>query len=230
MKRLLITLLVLTSLQVINAQEQYSETTLLGDFKTLIVYAGIEVNLIKGDDNKIVISDNNLDRSTFGYKIKNKVLKLKSGIDKKLSLGKIFVDVYYKSEIDEIKLFQGSKLLLKDTITQTNLNIKVKEGSSLEGYVVTEKIKIEVASGGSVTLTGNSLVVEIIANTGGICSTEELESEQTKITANIGSVVYSKSSVLMDIKSTTGSIVRVYGKPKKLITKTLLGGSIKQME
>jgi len=34
----------------------------------------------------------------------------------------------------------------------------------------------------------------------------------------------------MDVRSTTGSIIRVYGNPEKLIGKTALGGKIKSIE
>jgi len=219
--------LIASKLSNLNAQKEHIK---IGDFNSLNVYAGVDVNIIKGDENKIVLSNKNEDTSFFVYKIKNKDLKLRVSIDKKLSLREIFVDVYYKNEIDEINLFQGSTVFFKDSIAQTNLNIKAQEGSSLEGVVNTGKTSIEVASGGSVTLRGISSVVEIKASTGGICSTEELSSEQTNIKASIGSVVYAKASLLMNAKASTGSIIRVHGNPKKIIFKSSLGGSIKQMK
>jgi len=227
MKYFLLFLLTTSTFSILKAQENH---ILIGDYNSLMVYAGIEVNFIKGEDNKIILSHKNEDTSVFVYKIKNKVLKLKVAIDKKLSLGNIFVDVYYKNEIDEINLFQGSTVLFQDSISQTNLKIKAQEGSLLEGIVNTGKTSIEVASGGSVSLKGRSSVVEIKASTGGICLAEELSSKQTKIQASIGSVVYAKSSLLMDAKASTGAIIRVHGNPKKLILKTSLGGSIKQMK
>ena len=132
--------------------------------------------------------------------------------------------------IDELKLFQGSKVFLKDTINQTNLKIKVKEGSLLVGIVNTDRATVEVFSGGSVSIKGESSVVEIKSSTGGICSAEELSSKQTMIHASIGSVVHATASTLMEANATTGAIIRVYGSPKKLITNTRLGGSIKYIK
>ena len=230
MKHILLFLFMATLLFPLQAQEKTETISVLGDFNSISVYAGIEVNLIKSKENKIVLSDKNDDTSVFGYKIKNNTLKLRAGIDKKLSLGNIFVDVYYRNDIDELKLFQGSKVFLKDTINQTNLKIKVKEGSLLVGIVNTERSTIEVFSGGSVSIKGESSVVEIKSSTGGICSAEELSSKQTIIHASIGSVVHSTASTLMHANATTGAIIRVYGSPKKLITNTRLGGSIKYIK
>ena len=86
MKRILLFLFIATLLFPLQAQEKKETTSVLGDFSTISVYAGIEVNLIKSKENKIVLSDKNDDTSVFGYKIKNNTLKLRAGIDKKLSL------------------------------------------------------------------------------------------------------------------------------------------------
>ncbi len=229
MKHILLYLLIASS-SFLKSQERNEEINMVGDFNTLNVYAGIEVNLIKSKENKIILSDKNKDFSVFGYKVKNKVLKLRVEIDKKLSLGKIFVDVYYNNEIDAVNLFQGSKLFLKTPLIQTYINIKVQEGSTFEGKVTTDKTNITVASGGSINIEGASAVLDIKATTGGVCSAEHLSSEQTKIKASIGSVVYAKASVLMDAKASTGAIIRVYGSPKKFYYKSTLFGSVKVMK
>ncbi|MDG2371831.1 MAG: DUF2807 domain-containing protein [Flavobacteriaceae bacterium] len=230
MKRIVIFLFIASTASLLEAQQKAEKTIMTGGFDTINVYAGIQVNVIKGDENKIILSDNNEDKSVFIYKIKNNILKLKVGIDKRLSLGNVFVDVYYTNEIDAINLYQGSKLFLKTPITQTNFNIKAQEGSSFEGKVVTEKTNIHVASGGAITVLGKTSVLDIIATTGGLCLAEELSSNQTKIQANIGAVVYAKASVLMDAKASLGAIIRAHGESKKSVYKSFLGGSIKQMK
>ena len=230
MKRIFIFLITCSTFSFSSAQEKNETIYTTGGFNTISVYAGIQVNLIRGDENKIVIlNDKSDDASTFGYKIKNNILKLRAEIDKKLSLGNIQVDLYFRNDIEELKLFQGSKALLKDTIKQTNFIIKVKEGSSVQGFVITDKTTIEVATAGRVILEGVSSVVQIKATTGGICNVEELSSKQTNINASIGSLVHATSTTLMEARATTGAIIRVHGSPEKIITKTMLGGKIKQI-
>lgn len=224
-------ILLCTTAFFLHAQKENETITMTGGFNFISVYSGIEVNLIRGDENKIVvIKDKSDDTSTFGYKIKNNTLKLRATIDKKLSLGNVFVDLYYKNDIEELKLFQGSKAILKEPVNQTNLIVNVKEGSYLEGSVMTEKTTILVSTGGRVVLNGESSVVQIKATTGGVCSIEELASQQTNINASIGSVVHATSDVLMEAEASTGAIIRVYGSPEKIITKTMLGGRIKRIQ
>lgn len=202
----------------------------IGNFDKINTYAGIDLNIIKAKENKILLSPRNKDNSIFIYKVKNGVLKLKVGLDKKLRLGNIMVDLYYKNEIHGINLYQGSNAILKDTLNQTNLNVKVNEGGSFKGNISNEKINIQISSGGSVLLNGKTSVAYIRANTGGICLVEELSTKQTTIRANTGSIVYANASVLIDAKASTGAIIRVHGNPIKTISKTTLGGSIIKMK
>ena len=217
------------SLSFLKAQEP-KEIIIPGDYFSLYIYQGIEVNLIKGNSNKIILISKNNDASNFGYKIKNGVLKLRQALDRKLSIDRVYVNLYSNKSIEEIKLFQGAILKTKDPLAQTSIKIKVQEGSSLEAILDTEKTSVEVFSGGYVDLKGKTTVIEIIASTGGICSSEELFSKQAKVTASIGSLVYARASLLFDAKATIGSTVRVYQKPIKTLTKTSLGGKIIMMK
>ena len=199
-------------------------------FTALFLYAKATLLKGAGASNKIVLTSNNKDASTFGYKIKNGVLKLRQGLDRKLSIDKVYVNLYSNKSIEEIKLFQGAILKAKDTLVQTSIKIKVQEGSSFEAVLDTEKTSVTVFSGGSVDLKGQTTVVEINASTGGVCTSEELFSKQAKVKASIGSLVYVRASLLFDAKASTGSTVRVYEKPKKTLTKTSLGGKIIMMK
>jgi len=217
------------SFSFLKAQEA-KEIIIPGEYSSIYVYQGIDVNLIKGKLNKIVLTSNNKDASAFGYKIKNGVLKLRQGLDRKLSIDRAYVNLYSNKPIEEIKLFQGGILKAKEPLAQTSIKIKVQEGSSLEAVLDTEKTTVEVFSGGSVDLKGKTTVIEIIASTGGICSSEELDSKQAKVKASLGSLVYARASLLFDANASTGSTVRVYEKPKKTVTKTSFGGKIIMMK
>ena len=74
----------------------FSQTMLdkeVGDFQEIKVYDLIEVNLIKSDDNRIVIKGHNVYDITFVNK--NGVLKLRMELEKKFQGEDTFVEVYY---------------------------------------------------------------------------------------------------------------------------------------
>ena len=221
--------IIIISFSFINAQQE-RETIILGDYNSIYVYQGIEVDLIKSDINKISLESSNVDPLVFGYKIKNGILKLRQTLDKNLSIGKVKVTIYNKSSIETIKLFQGSTMKIKNPLIQTNVEIKVQEGSSLNGCIKVDKILVEVFSGGSADLKGETTICEIISSTGGIFSGEELFSKQLKVKSSFGSLAYVRSSVLMEANASIGSTVRVYGQPKKIIQKTSFGGKIIRMK
>ena len=114
--------IIIISFSFINAQQE-RETIILGDYNSIYVYQGIEVDLIKSDINKISLESSNVDPLVFGYKIKNGILKLRQTLDKNLSIGKVKVTIYNKSSIETIKLFQGSTMKIKNPLIQTNVEI-----------------------------------------------------------------------------------------------------------
>ena len=221
--------IIIISFSFMNAQQE-REIIIPGDYNSIYAYQGIEVNLIKSDTNKIILEPSNEDHSVFEYRIKNGILKLRQSLDKNLSIEKVKVTIHNESLIETIKLFQGSTMKIKNPLIQTSVEVKVQEGSSLEGCIKADKIRVEVFSGGSANLKGETSISEIIVSTGGIFSGEELFSKQLKIKASIGSLAYVSSTVLMEAKVSMGSTVRVFGQPKKIIQKTSFGGKIINMK
>ena len=59
------------------------------------------------------------------------------------SIGKVKITLHNKSSIEIIKLIQGSTMKIKNQLIQTNVEIKVQEGSSLEGSIKADKIVVE---------------------------------------------------------------------------------------
>src|SRR5690606_32779029 len=85
---------------VINAQTEKN----LGDFNKLKVYDRIEVELIKSDDNKVVVTGNNTEDVIFVNKNGN--LKIKMSLKKAFDGNLTTVQLYYKT-IDVIDVNEG---------------------------------------------------------------------------------------------------------------------------
>ena len=219
----------------INAQEenQINEVThqrevLVDDFINIKVYSGIEVKLIPSDENKLIISGE--DNVSVVTKIKRKTLKIRHSLEHILNPTFTYIELYHKAILDEISLYQGSNLSSDKTYNQTSISLKVQEGSSMSLVFQGEKISSLVSTGGQLFLSGKVTNHQTVVNSGGACEAETLLSEQTKASVTAGGLSYVNASKLIEAKVTAGGIIRIYGNPKKIITKKTIGGQIFEMK
>jgi hypothetical protein len=219
----------------INAQEenQINQATderevLVDDFINIKVYSGIEVKLIPSDENKLIISGE--DNVSVVTKIKRKTLKIRHSLEHILNPTFTYVELYHKAILDEISLYQGSDLSSDKTYNQTSISLKVQEGSSMSLVFQGEKISSLVSTGGQLFLSGKVTNHQTVVNSGGACEAETLLSEQTKASVTAGGLSYVNASKLIEAKVTAGGIIRIYGKPNKIVTKKTIGGQIFEMK
>lgn len=219
----------------INAQEenQINQATderevLVDDFINIKVYSGIEVKLIPSDKNKLII--NGEDNVSVVTKIKRKTLKIRHSLEHILNPTFTYVELYHKAILDEISLYQGSDLSSDKTYNQTSISLKVQEGSSMSLVFQGEKISSLVSTGGQLFLSGKVTNHQTVVNSGGACEAETLLSEQTKASVTAGGLSYVNASKLIEAKVTAGGIIRIYGKPNKIVTKKTIGGQIFEMK
>ena len=116
MKRFIITLLMIPSLLV--SQEEINRN--LGEFTKLSIYDGINVELIKSDENKVEASGENT--RFVVVKNKNGNLKIRLNVQKRFSGDRTMVKLYYKN-IYSFIAHEGSNIFSKDTIKQADLKI-----------------------------------------------------------------------------------------------------------
>ena len=200
----------------------------VSDFISIKIYSGIEVKLIPANENKLVISG--ADKNDVVVKIKAKTLKIRHSLDHFLNPTFTYVELYHKNTLDEINLYQGSVLETDSIYQQTSISIKVQEGSSMKFKFDGEKLTSSVNTGGKLFLSGHATNHESSVTSGGACEGETFETEQTEVSVTAGGISYVNADVLLEAKVTAGGIIRVYGSPKKMVTKKTIGGQIFEMK
>src|SRR5690606_41662708 len=97
----------------------------LGDFNELKVYDRIEVELIKSDSNKVIITGKN----TEGVVLVNKngTLKIRMSVPKIFNGDDTTVQLYYTT-IDSIDDKEGTVICCNDVIKQYNSVVNTQEG------------------------------------------------------------------------------------------------------
>lgn len=199
----------------------------IGDFKELKVYDLIEVELIKSDVNKIVITGGNSQSVLVNNK--NGTLKIKMEISKIFDGNFTKVKLYYTT-MDVIDANEGSKIHSKDTFKQFEMDLKAQEGASIDVVLDVNYVNVKAVTGGIIKVTGVTKKENVSLLTGGIFHGEELKSESSTVTINAAGEAYVNASKVVDIKIRAGGDVFVYGKPETINESRVFGGRVKRMD
>ncbi len=195
----------------------------LGKFDTIKVYDLITVNLVKSDENKIIISGQ--DASDVEFVNKNGTLKVRMDFDKQFDGTETFVQVHY-TDLKTIDGNEGAYITSNELIEQPQLEIRVQEGARVKAGVMVEYLELKAVTGGITEISGTVDQQNISVNSGGIVENIELKSKRTKVKVRAGGEVEIYAMDAVDINIQAGGDVVVFGNPQKVSKKTFAGGRI----
>ena len=202
---------------------QNNDERKIGEFYKLQTYDLLKINLIKSDVNKVVVNGEHPNYVV--VKNKNGELKIRMGIEKRLSGSETKVDLYYKS-IYRIEAKEGSFIFSKDTIIEPSLFLKSESGSTISLKLKTSDLSARSITGGKISLSGSVNHNEIDAYTGGQVNAEKLITQTTKVFIKAGGVVDVYATTLLELDLKAGGEVNVHYKTSKIIEKITLGGIV----
>ncbi|NJB70828.1 hypothetical protein GGR42_001290 [Saonia flava] len=220
MKKIIVACLCLFSL---SAFSQRTVDKNVGDFDKIKVFDLIEVNLIKSDENKVLIKGWNVD--DIQVVNKNGVLKIRMQLDRKFQGEHTFVEVHYK-KLNVIDGNEGARIVFNETVKQDIIELRTQEGAKIVAGLDVDFVDIRAVTGGIVEASGLASEQQVVLNTGGVYEGRELITEfsKVKITAAGEAEVYAADQIDINVKA--GGDVYVYGDPKIVNKSTLAGGRI----
>ena len=198
-------------------------TKTLGEFSELKVYDLINVELIKSDQNKIVISGENSQDVRIVQK--NNTLKIRMKLDKMFNGEDTNVKLYYTS-VDKVDANEGAIITAKDPIKQYELELKTQEGGQISAQVNTKLLIVKSVTGGVVKTVGNTEKQQLNIRTGGQYNGSKTEAQHTSLFIKAGGVAKVNTVNVLDVKIFSGGDVLIYGTPKQLKQNKLFGGRI----
>lgn len=199
------------------------EVKQVGEFKRVNVFDKIELTLIPDTETKMEVSGTNAEEVTFVNKNGN--LKIRMNISKSFQGGDVRIKLHYK-DLEEVIAEEGATVKSSETLKATSLAITSKTGASVDLKIEAQKATIRAYTGGIMTLTGKVNTQDILANAGASVFNEKLISEQTEVTVNAGGTAKVNATELVDAKTRAGGEIIIFGKPKKINEKIVMGGSI----
>ncbi len=213
------------SLFLISSMAFGQETKNVGDFNKVTSFDRIDVLLVPGAENKVMLDGKEADEVELVNK--NGELKIRMPLTKMLDGDNISVTVYFKN-LTAVEANEGSRIACGDKIKATAFDIKAKEGSEIKLLLDVAKLTARTANGSKVSLEGKAKNQDVLVNSGGIYEAQKLITEQTTITGNAGGEADVFATELVDAKIRAGGDITIYGKPKQINQKVIAGGSIKE--
>ena len=223
-KKIILTLFLVVSVYLVNAQDNQRRTLTTSPFIGVKVYSGLEVNLIASEVNKAVVYGSQSDDVILG--MKNGVLQLKIALGSPSDSLPTRVDLYHSKLLNEITATQQAKITSQVPLVQTSLNLKSSTAAVMDFEIYTDRLDAVATNGGRIELEGTVSSFNLNVNTGGSCEAEQLQTTQVQTKLIGGGYAYVTVSDLINAEVIAGSVLRVYGDPVKKVYQKKLGGKL----
>lgn len=202
-------------------------TNNLGDFSTVKIYNGLEVELIKADVNKIEIIGEIYKRVKVTNS--NAVLKVALKFPETTANKKVLVKLYFKN-ILVVDANEGATVTGKN-FNQQHLEVNVQEGAFTNLVTQTQHLKVRVSSGGVLKLTGNTKNQTVNVNLGGVYRGYAMKvSDLCMVKSSSGAKAEVLVEETLDAKVSFGGTVFYKGNPKIIKNKKVIGGIIRKKD
>ena len=219
MKRIVYILLIFSI--PVSSQTQIDRN--LGDFSKVAVYDGINLEIIKSDENKVEITGRNT--SFVVVKNKNGDLKIRLNLEKRFSGDRTKVVLSYKT-LYSIISHEGSNVYSKDTISQADLNIKANTGSSIDVLLDLNTFNSTAATGATINVSGKVNYHDSSVSTGAEINAQKLTTDETYASATTGGSLSVSAIKELEANSKLGGIINVYSRTDKITESISVGGVV----
>ena len=195
----------------------------LGEFSKVAVYDGINLELVKSQENKVEITGKNT--SFVVVKNKNGDLKIRLNLERRFSGDRTKVTLYYKTLYNIIS-HEGSNVFSKDTIKQADLNIKANTGSTQNMLINLNTFNTTAATGANINVSGRAEYHDSSVSTGAEINAEKLITTETYASATTGGVLNVSAIKELEANSKLGGIINVHEQTDKITETISVGGVV----
>lgn len=214
-----------TSVLFFLVQGLYSQDTMrLEHFDEIALTGIIEVTLLQGNEEKVVLTTDNFDRDDVMVRVEEGTLIIKV-LKSLVKDAKIEIQVTYQ-QLRRIKANAGAMVTANNPIVIDKLDLKANSGAEMELQVEVNKLKARLAEGAQIHLSGTTESQTVTASTGAIYDAYDLQSDYTYVNANTGASAEVIATKSIEATANTGGQVEYKGEPENIKTKDFLGGGV----
>jgi len=199
----------------------------IGAFDRIKVSQAIEVELRKGNDEKVSITASGIDIDRVVTEVRGGTLRIY--LDGHRFPRRMDVKVLVTfTEIIGIYVSSAAEVYSQSVIKTDNLDIDVNSAGSIELELEANSVEIEASSAGSVELAGKVIELEVGVSSAGSIRAYDLEAEEAYIRVSSGGSVKVTVTKKIDARASSGGSVRYRGNPNKEYTSSSSGGSVRR--
>ena len=206
------------------AQDKEIKTLTTSPFTGIKVFSEIKLTLIHSDVNKAIVSGPQSDDVILS--MRNGILQIKIALGSYSDSIPTKIDLYHSKLLNKISALQGAQVISREPIRQTSLNLESKTGGEIDIEVYADRLDAVANTGGRLALKGVVSNLNLKVNIGGSCEAEDLQTSQTQVKLLGGGYAYLLATKLLEAKVVGGSVLRVFGKPEKVVYERKLSGKI----
>lgn len=208
------------------ANAQTTINTTLEDYTTLKVYNGIDLELVKSNEQRIEISGEKADK----VKIKNdgNTLRISMRFPETTADGKVKATLYFNKNIAVIDANEGATITGKG-FEQSKIEVKAQEGAFVNLVVNTKHLEVKSSSGGVIKLSGETKNQTVNVDLGGVYHGFNVTAtDLSLVKSGSGAKAEINAGETLDAKVTFGGSIFYKGTPEVLKEKKVIGGTIEQ--
>lgn len=223
-KCIFLTLLLVTVFT--TAQEKITKK--IGNFTTVKAYNGIELELIKANEQQLEITGSKANK----VKIKNinGTLKLSLKFPEISADGHAIVKLFYNKNLQVIDANEGATITGKN-IKQEKLEVRSQEKAFINLVVDVQELEVKTSTGGIIKLTGSTNNQTVDLDLYGMYHGYKMKvSNKSKVFAGTGAKAEVNSGKVLTAKVSFGGTIFYKGNPETIKDKKVAGGVIEKKD
>jgi hypothetical protein len=240
MKKLLFSLLLTVSAGLwVSAQKKINDPNVekrnVGSFHGIQVGTGITLILTAGNTEEVAVSAATSEfRDKIVTKVENGILKIQyetklGSVNKRRESKYLKAYVAYKS-LDILHANTGAEVEIDGVLKSSDLDMEANTGALIKGQVDLRSLKINQNTGSRIILTGNADKLDIEGDTGSKFVGEEMATTDCAVKVSTGAQITVRAEKALEVKASTGGVVRYKGAASIREIKTHTGGSVTKIK
>ena len=211
-----------------------AEKRTVSGFHGIDVGTGIELTLTHGNTEEVAVSASTVEfRDRIVTKVENGVLKIhyetKTGsINKKNETKSLKAYVSYKS-LDKLHASTGAEVEITGVLQASSLDMKANTGAEISGKADIGTLTVDQSTGSRVTPTGKAEKLEADGSTGSRFTGEDMNTSNSEVRVSTGAKITVNADKELQVKASTGGIVRYKGNAGIREIKTHTGGVVSKI-
>lgn len=207
-----------------TAFAQNGATRKLEKFTAISVSEGIDVNLIKGNTHKAVITVNKIDLEDVLTEVSGSTLKIHLDGSNHHNTN-VSIDVTFVS-LERVKGSSAADITSSSVIEASNFEVKASSAADIKLELKVSSLEVNASSAADITLSGTADSQSVDISSAADYKAFELKSKTATISASSAADARVNVSESLDASASSGGSVKYKGNPDKLRERSSSGGDV----